>query len=449
MTDRSSRPNPDAVAPNGAEAAANREAAELEAELGADRELAAAWLDEVRKAPVAELAPRIARVAASHAGEPSVVLRACDVLIRLAERLPPDEPLPESNPASLAVGLAQRCLAEAAAATGDERAYLQMALANALRLTRAYAEALPLYETALAAYPERGTWWFNLGLLHKATGAFADALAANQNARARLGDDKAVLWNLAISATALGRGEDAAEALQKLGHPARVAASGMPYVEELPPVQVRAATLGSGVGSGSLLPDRSVGLELLWVSPISPCHGVVSSTSQRDAAIDYGDVVLWDAVPVGVAEHAGKKVPRFPLLALLRRGDERRFRFVALQQGEGQVAALGVSLPEGAQLFLHVERVEMLCARCASGEHMHKHRHEPPEEHRLVYGKLVLSPDVELTSFRSALEERLRAHPRVQFVVPGLLEAIGDTAAAGKAHQLWRGLERVGLRGSQ
>lgn len=446
MSDRSSRNEAEPTVQFSTEEAA-REAAALEAELGADAELAAAWLDEVRKAPLAELAPRIARVASSHAAEPSVVLRACDVLIRLAERLPPDEPLPDGNPASLAAGLAGHCLAEATAAAAEERAYLQMALANALRLTRAYEKALPLYEAALAAHPERGSWWFNLGLLHKATGAFAEALSANQNARARLGDDRAVLWNSAISATATGRGTEAVEALQKLGFAAaRVAPSGMPYVEDLPPVQVRAATLGPGVGSGSLLPDRSVGLELLWVTPISPCHGVVSSTSQRDAAIDYGDVVLWDAVPVGVGEHEGRKVPRFPLLALLRRGQERRFRFVALQQAEGEVAALGASLPEGAQLFVHLERVEMLCARCASGEHMHKHKHEPPEEHRLVYGKLVLSPDVELTGFRVALEEQLRAHPRVQLVLPGLLEAIGDTPAAGKAHQQWRGLERIGLR---
>ncbi len=452
MADRTPRDEADPTAKfstdDDAREAAAREAATLEAELGADRELAGAWLDEVRKAPLAELAPRVARVAGSHGDQPNIVLRACDVLIRLAERLPPDEPLPEANPASLAVQLAERCLAEAGAATADERAYLQMALANALRLIRAHEPALPLYEAALAAHPERGTWWFNLGLLHKASGRFAEALTANQNARARLGDDKAVLWNIAICATALGRGEDAAEALQKLGHPARVAASGMPYVDDLPPVQVRAATLGPGVGSGSLLPDRSVGLELLWVAPISPCHGVVSSTSQRDAAIDYGDVVLWDAVPVGIAEHDGRRVPRFPLLALLRRGLERRFRFVALQQSEGEVGALGASLPEGAQLFVHVERVEMICARCASGEHMHKHKHEPPEEHRLVYGKLVLSPDVELAGFRTALEERVRAHPRVQLVVPGLLEALGDTPAAGKAHQLWRGLERIGLRSS-
>jgi len=31
----------------------------------------------------------------------------------------------------------------------------------------------------------------------------------------------------------------------------------------------------------------------------------------------------------------------------------------------------------------------------------------------------------------------------VQFVIPTLLEALGDTKAAGKAHQLWRGLERT------
>ena len=201
----------------------------------------------MRKAPLAELAPRVARVAASHAAEPSVVLRACDVLIRLAERLPPDEPLPESDPASLAVGLAQRCLAEAGAATADERGVRadgagERAAPDARVRRGARRSTRPRWR----AHPERGTWWFNLGLLHKATGAFAEALAANQNARARLGDDKAVLWNLAISATALGRGEDAAEALRKLGHPARVAASGMPYVEELPPVQVRAATLGPG-----------------------------------------------------------------------------------------------------------------------------------------------------------------------------------------------------------
>ena len=84
----------------------------------------------------------------------------------------------------------------------------------------------------------------------------------------------------------------------------------------------------------------------------------------------------------------------------------------------------------------------MLCPRCASGEHMRKHEHGTPEEHRLVYGKLVIAGSVDLPAFRGALDAALRRHPGVQLVMPGLLEAIGDTPAAGKAHQMWRGLER-------
>jgi hypothetical protein len=307
-------------------------------------------------------------------------------------------------------------------------------------------EALVSYRAALAEQPGRGGWWFNLGLLHKATGEWAEAFAVNQRAHTLLGDEKAVLWNLAISATALGRGEDAAAALRKLGHGAQVAASGMPYVDGLPPVQVRVASVGSGLGSGAALPDRAVGFELLWVTPLSPCHGVVSSASQRDASVDFGDVVLWDAIPVGVVEDGGRPVPRFPLLAVLRRGDERRFRFVALQQNAGDVAVFAEGLPDEARMFIHHERVELLCARCANGEHMQKHRHEPPQEHRLVYGKLVIPGHVELRAFRRELEATLRSQPRIQLVVPGLLEAVGDTAAAGKAHQMWRGLERTGLK---
>jgi hypothetical protein len=37
----------------------------------------------------------------------------------------------------------------------------------------------------------------------------------------------------------------------------------------------------------------------------------------------------------------------------------------------------------------------------------------------------------------------LAKHPGVQLVMPALFEALGDVAAAGKAHQMWRGLERT------
>jgi hypothetical protein len=219
----------------------------------------------------------------------------------------------------------------------------------------------------------------------------------------------------------------------------------MPFVDGLPPVQVRVATVGSGLKVGEV-PDRSVGFELVWVTPLSPCHGVVSSATYRVASVDYGDVLLWDGAPVGFGEHGGSRVPRFALLAVLSRGDEHRFRFVALQQGAGQVAELEAELPSDALLFIHQERIEMLCARCASGDLLRKHEHLAPEEHRLVHGKVVLPASTELSTFRSALDAVLARHPAVHLVMPGLLEAIGDTVAAGKAHQIWRGLERSGRR---
>jgi tetratricopeptide (TPR) repeat protein len=425
-----------------------READALDAEIARDPALASAFVELLRGAPVPAVAEWVGRVLDRHPDDAALVTRACDALIRVAERIAPDEPQPEQGPARRAADAAARCLSspEVLAAHPELVGYLHMSRANALRLLRAFDEALVAYRAALAEQPERGSWWFNLGLLHKARGEWAEAFAVNQRAHALLGDEKPVLWNLAISATALGRGADAAAGLRKLGHEAEVAASGMPYVDGLPPAQVRVASVGSGLGSGAALPDRAVGFEVLWVTPISPCHGVISSASQRDASVDYGDVVLWDATPVGIDHHDGKPVPRFPLLAVLRPGDERRFRFVALQQGEGDVAAFGERLPGGAQLFIHHERIELLCARCASGESMRKHRHEPAEEHRLVYGKLIVPGACELGAFRRDLDAALREQAKIQLVVPGLLEAVGDTAAAGRAHQMWRGLERTGLK---
>jgi tetratricopeptide (TPR) repeat protein len=415
--------------------------------LDRDPDVAAVWLDLLRMTPGRpELLAEARRILVRWPEEPPLVTRACDALIRVAERVPRDEPQPEDGPAQLAASAAARCLAAIEARGGDRElvGYLAVSRANALRLTHAHDEALAAFEAALAAEPQRGWWWFNLGLLHKARHAWSEGLAANQRARSLLGDERAVLWNIALCAVALAEGDVALESLRALGLDARLANGGMPYVDGLPPVQVRAATIGGGLVEHAV-PERSVGFELLWVTPISPCHGVVSSASYREASIDYGDVVLWDGVPLGVVEHEGKPVARFPLLARLRPGDEHRFRFVALQQGPGQVADLARDLPEPALLFIHREQIEMLCARCANGERMRKHKHGPPEEHRLVLGKMVLPNSTNLRAFQHELEACLRRHTGVQWVMPGLSEALGETAAAGKAHQMWNSLVRRGL----
>jgi tetratricopeptide (TPR) repeat protein len=426
----------------------------LAAERERDPEVAAAWLALLRNSPDRPtLVEETRSLLERFPSDLPLVTRACDALIRAAEQRPPDEPRLAEGPARLAAETAERALSIDDASQPELKAFLHMAAGNARRLLREHDAALAHMQAAIALAPERGGFWFNLGLLHKARLAFAEALEANEralellSAQARAaghGDkhDKGTLWNIAICATALGRGDAAVGALRALGHAAQLSASGMPFVEGLPPVQVRVATVGSGHGDAEV-PDRSVGFELLWITPLSPVHGVVSSASYRVASVDYGDVVLWDAVPIGIAEVEGRPVPRFPLLAVMYKGDEHRFRFVALQQKAGDIALFEKALPASCKLFVHEERIEQLCVRCASGEHMQKHKHSAPEAHRLAYGKIVVERQTDLPALRKELDAIVHKQPAVQLVMPGLFEAIGDSAAAGKAHQLWRGLERL------
>ncbi|HET6339650.1 MAG TPA: hypothetical protein VFG30_40850 [Polyangiales bacterium] len=422
------------------------------AQLTESRDLALSWLTLLRIAPSHEnLASDASRILERWPHDPELVMNACDALTRAAELQGPDVPPEADGPAQRAAAAADRCWKKLSAAQrGDPRlgGYLAMNCANALRLAHRYTDAAEAFRNALATDDTNGDWWFNVGLMHKAAGDFESCLADNQRARALVGDEKRVLWNIAISATALGKGELAAEAMRKLGFPATVQPSGMPFVADMPSMQVRVATLGSGHGLMGPELDRSVAFELVWVSPASPVHGVVQTATSREGGADYGDLVLWDGTPVGVFEHEGRRVPRFPLLQILRKGDEHRFRFVALEQEEGDVLAFGQELPQGAILFAHHARIEMLCARCATGDHMRKHEHLKAEPHRLVYGKMIVPHGAELPEFQAALKQRLAEHPKVQLVMPGLLEALGATAEAGKAHQLWRGLERTALKGA-
>jgi tetratricopeptide (TPR) repeat protein len=421
----------------------------LRAHLDTLPRLAAVWLTLLRIAPSRQgLAADVARIIQGFPRDQALRLSGCDALIRAAELPGPDAPAIAGGPAEQAVALASESVAQLSAA---ERAdpkvggYWHMNLANALRLAHRHDEASPAYEAALALDPDNGDWWFNHGLLFKAQGDFERGLATAQRACELLGEPRGALWNVALCATALGRGEIAAAAMRKLGFPARVEANGMPSVDDLPPLQVRVATIGAGIGFAGADLDRGVAFELVWVSPVSPVHGVVQTPTFREASVDYGDVVLWDGTPLGMTQHEGRSVPRFPLLARLHAGDERRLRFLALERHAGATQALGDELPAAARMFVQRARLESLCARCASGEHTREHVHLAQPQ-RLVYGKLIVPVELDLAEFRSTLEAALARQPAVQLVMPALLEALGETKAAGKAHQMWSGLERAAAR---
>lgn len=385
-----------------------------------------------------------------------LTLPAASLLIEQAGRRGMDEPtLTDDGPASWAADALSRSLDglnDAEKKDADIAGNLYATLGNALRLCGPGrdAEAQEAFTRAIELDPERGEWWYDAGLLDKWRGRFDDGYAANEQARMHMGPQRPVLWNLAICATALGKAEEAVEAWEEIGVPARLDRSrGMPYVAGLPPMLLRVLSRTSPTDATSSLPDKTVGFELVWIAPLSPCHGVVQSPTFRDAPIDYGDLVLWDGAPVAAHQTSTEDtVPVFPLLEVLRPGNERRWPFVALEREPGALQGLEEQLPEGSRVFLQQERVEHHCAACTSGE-PHEHDHAGTESASeptgLARGKLIVQPGQGLEEFRAAWEAAIGARP-VSMSLPGLYEELGDTKRAGQEHQAWRGIEGKALR---
>ncbi len=414
-----------------------------------DPRVARMWAEALRTSPDRPgLEDEAAAILGAFAADPSIVGAACDALIRKASRRPIDEPPLDARAAQLAAEAAGRCFAKRPPeerTDPDVGGALLALKGNALRCLGPgrHRDAAAALEAALAL-ESRAAWWFELGLVCKHARAWSDARDANLRAlEAAGGRHRGAAFNLALAATALGDGAAAAEAWRRAGIEARADEGALPFVDGLPPAQVRLPTLGSGTGVDRALPDEAASFEVVWVQPLSPCHGVVRSPTHRDAMADFGDVVLFDPAPVAVLARDGAPVPRFAFLGRLRAGDERRFRFMALQQKPGQVEGLAAALPEAAILYPQGERVEMVCPRCAAGETFVKHEHLPEEAHRVVFGKLVVPAEIDLDALSAALDGALRAQPGVLLAVPALHEARGDTPTAGKHHKRWGAIART------
>ncbi len=421
--------------------------------VGQDRAAAFAFAELVSLDPThAEIMLPAERVVAAFESDAELMIALTAALLRVAEQRPPDEPPFEKGPAHLAAGAAQRCFEGLAASARTEPAlggYLQINLADALRMMGPEhdADALQAYQLALAIDGGNGWWWFQLGLLHKWRGRFREALEANRKAFARLSKAQAeggartngaastaqtpgaapkqVLWTLAIAATALGEGQLALDAWEQIGIRGTLSGGGLPYVPDMPPMQLRVATLGEDTGRSDPLPAQAVTFEVLWVQPLSPCHGVVQSPTVRRASIDYGDVVLWDGAPVRMNQVEGRAVPVFPLLWILRPGEEKRLRFVGMEKTRGTIDEVARDLGDQVEVAVFDRRVN------------------DAEGNSVFYGKLLVAAGHALSDVRTALEASIRARAGITLAVPTLYELLGDTHAAGKAHQAWGGIERA------
>jgi len=425
------------------------------ARLRSDRKLADLALELIQQmgngAPHREV---LREVTEAWSADWRLTLTAASLLIEQAARRGMDEPpLTDDGPASWAANALQRSLdafGEAEQKDGDIAGNLYATLGNALRLCGPGRdeEARQAFTRAIDIDPERGEWWYDAGLLDKWRGRFDDGYAANEQARMRMGSERPVLWNLAICATALGKAEEAVEAWKQIGVPASLDQSrGMPYVAGLPPILLRVLSRRSATDGTSPHPAKTVGFELVWIAPLSPCHGVVQSPTFRDAPIDYGDLVLWDGAPVATHRTSAEDtVPVFPLLEVLRIGEEQRWSFVALEREPGALEGLEVALPEGTRVFVQQERVDHHCAACEAGEpHEHGETAAVPGAGSLARGKVIVPPTQDLEEFRAAWEAATGSRP-LSISLPALYEELGDSKQAGQAHQAWRGIEGKALR---
>ena len=354
-----------------------------------------------------------------------IVTQATHALIQMAARRPRDEPALQDGPAELVLGALAR-LEESwdGAAPWPVELVMRRACALSRVAVDRDADAQQAFERARAAAPADAELAIEHARFHAWRGRFEPALEAARDAAALAPESRQAQSLRATYATALGRGAEAVEAWLALGLPAHVrAGSGMPEVEGLPAARVRVPARGGAPLGLSHLPENAAAFELLSVAPLSPAHGVIQSASLLDAVVDYGDVVLWEPVPVAVTQAQGQSVPCFPLLEVLRRGDELRLRILILSPADdGDVEArIHRALADSARLAIHMRR--------SSGRQ------------QLLLGKLLVPAGAAGSGLIDALTT-LGSTESLAISCPGLYERFADSARAGKEHKAWLALER-------
>ena len=386
------------------------------------RDAALAWANDARAQRRPDMLPEARKILDQHGEDPVVALAVLTALVAEVERRPPDAPVEEDGGAATLAATVSAATLARSDLDAELRAYLAVNRGHALRrLGPGHdAGAQEAYSEALALQPERGWWHHDLAELHKWRGRWESCLASAQRASELLPQERAPRLTIALAATALGRGEDAADAYASLGLPRpTVTRGGLPRIDDLGRRRVRTPARPTGLGVQDL-PDPC--FELVWVEALSPCHGVVASPTFLDAPIDYGDVILFDPARVATTE-ASEAV--HPVLERLHVGHEVKLPFVAVLKDEAEGDALANRV-EGARVFLSPIVPPAEPERSASA--------------RLVYGKLVVPAGRSLGEVRKGIETHLKDGARL--AIPALYERLDLTEWAGKQHRAWRSVER-------
>ena len=357
---------------------------------------------------------------------------AIRALRAVASRRAVDEPVTDPEPALRLVEVAQAALgtlSDADRHQSERAGELWAAVSEGLRLADPgrLGESIAAATRAVGVAPQQFASWVALGTAQKWAGQWDLAADALARANALRPSDRRTSLDLATAATACGRGAIAAEIYKGLGLPAELARGGMPVIPGLPNAELRIPT--APVVGPDARPDAPLAFEVLSVAALTPSHGVVLSATFGDGAADVGDVVLWDSSPVSVRDDAesGSPIPCFPLLAVLKRGEERRLRFLAREETRGALREFFTSLAANATV-------------------VQQRQYPDGEGASLIYGKLVVKAGASLEAVRRVFEAAQKTTEPVYVAMPALYEALGDSKMAGKSHQAWGGLERTAAR---
>ncbi len=285
---------------------------------------------------------------------------------------------------------------------------------------------------------------FDLGLLHKTYGRWSDAhrwfgLALEHVSLAPPSDPslgtptrRAVLWNLAICATAMG------DLPQAEGHWEPLGLCG----QSPPSAWVRVPALSDTAPSDRQAPtsDAHAFFEAVPVQCLSPCHGIVVAPPRHAEALSYGDTVVWDGKPVGMQESADGTAPVFPLLEVCSKGTAKVFETLVLGDPAPLVSALGSTATwfpfRKATPTSHCPVADDMATRSQSSPGSDPSG--PPQE-----GRVVLHDPAAASVLCDRLEFLRRSPGSTKYAIQGLHALVGDSPAEGRERVRWSQLDRA------
>jgi hypothetical protein len=321
-----------------------------------DAEVARAWalmlggVDDAR-----HLTHELKRLASRWAADPEVVPTLAHAALAWSRRhLRLAPPAADDSPPAIGARALTHCLKESPPSAPEARAALYHARAKLLAFAGEEGEdqALSDLEVSLTLAPS-GEAWYTLGRLHLSAARWEKAALCAEQARGAGLEAEQVSWLEAIARTALGAPhlDLALAAWARLKHDdlqrgagGRPARLGLERVLVSLHAHLPAPHAGAEGGAGWVT-------EVVWVQPLSPCHGRVLHPTLHALPADVGDLVLWDAQPIDFEDVEGDTRPVMRALACLERGEmECRPAPLPWMPPEAR-EGLNARLPDGAFFY--------------------------------------------------------------------------------------------------